>query len=73
DLQFTRELFLRLIVQYNDFGQQLSIEPLVTYRASPFTMVYLGSTRGYTDLDDDQRWTRTSTQYFTKVQYLLRK
>lgn len=73
DLQFTRELFLRLIVQYNNFGQQLSIEPLITYRASPFTMVYLGSTRGYTDLDDDQRWTRTSTQYFTKVQYLLRK
>lgn len=73
DLQFTRELFLRMIVQYNDFNQSLSIEPLVTYRASPFTMVYLGSTRGYTDLDDEHRWTRTSTQYFTKVQYLLRK
>lgn len=73
DLQFTRELFLRTVVQYNDFSRQLSIEPLLTYRVNPFTMVYLGSTRGYTDLDDDQRWTRTSTQYFTKVQYLLRK
>lgn len=75
DLQFTRELFLRMIVQYNDFGQQLSIEPLLTYRASPFTMVYIGSTRSYQDYATDERtgWERTSTQYFTKVQYLLRK
>ncbi len=75
DLQFTRELFLRMVVQYNNFGQQLSIEPLLTYRANPFTMVYLGSTRGYRDFDSDERtgWARTSTQYFTKVQYLLRK
>lgn len=74
DLQFTRELFLRVVVQYNDFAQQLAVEPLLTYRANPFTMVYVGSTRGYSDLDeDDRRWTRTSTQYFMKVQYLLRK
>ncbi|MFN2317510.1 MAG: DUF5916 domain-containing protein [Gemmatimonadales bacterium] len=73
DLQFTRELFLRMVVQYNNFSQSLSIEPLVTYRASPFTMVYIGSTRGYRDMDEDARFTRTSTQYFTKVQYLLRK
>lgn len=74
DLQFTRELFLRVIVQYNDFAQQLAVEPLLTYRANPFTMVYVGSTRGYSDLDEaDRRWTRTSTQYFAKVQYLLRK
>lgn len=74
DLQFTRELFLRVVVQYNNFAQQLALEPLLTYRANPFTMVYVGSTRGYADFDDeDRRWTRTSTQYFAKVQYLLRK
>lgn len=73
DLQFTRELFLRVIVQYNDFAQELAIEPLVTYRANPFTLVYLGSTRGYRDLGEESRWTRTSTQYFTKVQYLIRR
>lgn len=73
DLQFTRELFMRMVVQYNDFTQQLAIEPLVTYRANPFTMVYVGSTRNYLDDEDASRWTRTATQYFMKVQYLLKK
>jgi hypothetical protein len=62
-----------MVVQYNNFSQQLSLEPLLTYRVNPYTMVYFGSTRGYQDLDEETRWTRTSTQYFTKVQYLLRK
>lgn len=73
DLQFTRELFVRMIVEYNNFSQQLSLEPLVTYRANPFTLVYVGSNRRYRDYPDDEPWTRTSTQYFAKVQYLIRR
>jgi hypothetical protein len=48
-LQFTRELFARLIVQWDDFGGQLSLEPLLTYRLNPFTVFYVGATSGYTD------------------------
>ena len=73
DLQFTRELFLRLVVQYDNFDRELSIEPLLTYRLNPFSLVYVGSARGYREYDGPAGWTRTETQYFAKVQYLIRK
>ena len=73
DLQLTRELFLRMVVQYNDFARGLSLEPLLTYRANPFTLVYLGSTRSYQDFEEPGGWARTATQYFAKVQYLIRR
>ena len=46
--QFTREWFLRLIVEYADFNSTqepsyLVVEPLLTYRINPFTMFYLGA------------------------------
>jgi hypothetical protein len=73
DLQFTRELFLRLVVEFDSFDRALSIEPLLTYRVNPFTLIYAGSSRGYQEYDGPAGWTRTETQYFAKVQYLLRK
>ncbi|NOT07520.1 MAG: carbohydrate binding family 9 domain-containing protein [Gemmatimonadales bacterium] len=72
-VQFNRQLFLRLIVEHDGFGDELSVEPLLTYRANPFTMVYLGSTRGYRKFDGPTGWARTDTQYFAKVQYLIRR
>ncbi|HEX7024320.1 MAG TPA: hypothetical protein VF187_05845, partial [Gemmatimonadales bacterium] len=73
DLQFTRAFFLRLVVEYDGFDRTLSIEPLLTYRLNPFSLVYIGSTRGYREFDGPAGWTRTRTQYFAKVQYLLRR
>jgi hypothetical protein len=73
ELQFTRELFIRFVMQYDDFDQALSLEPLLTYRANPFTLVYIGSTRGYQDFGQPFGWQRHDTQYFAKVQYLIRK
>ena len=73
DLQFTKELFLRLVVDYDNFDRVLSIEPLLTYRLNPFSLVYLGSSRGYQEYDGPSGWTRTETQYFAKVQYLIRR
>jgi hypothetical protein len=79
-LQFTRELFARVIVQWDDFGGQLSLEPLLTYRLNPFTVFYVGATSGYTDygrrddldLPTEAGLTNTSRQFFLKFQYLLR-
>ncbi|UCC48363.1 MAG: carbohydrate binding family 9 domain-containing protein [Gemmatimonadota bacterium] len=71
-LQFTREFFLRLVVQYNNFSEELSIEPLLTYRLNPFTLFYIGSTQGYQDFDDPHGLTATRRQYFAKFQYLFR-
>jgi hypothetical protein len=73
ELQFTRELFLRFVVQYDNFDRALSLEPLLTYRANPFTLVYIGSTRGYQDFGQPFGWKRNDTQYFAKMQYLIRR
>ena len=79
DYQFTREWFLRLIIQYNDFSDRLDIEPLVTYRLNPFTIFYIGSTNRYQYYDrnqfasvSDSQWGLTERQFFAKLQYLFR-
>lgn len=71
NFQFTRELFLRLVLQYNDFSQELSVEPLLTYKANPFTLFFIGSSLAYQDYDD-RAFTQRSRQIFAKFQYLFR-
>ncbi len=73
NFQFTRELFLRLVVQYNDFSQQLSLEPLLTYKVNPFTLFFIGSTHAYQDFDRPHQFAQTSRQLFAKFQYLFRR
>ncbi|MGH7545376.1 MAG: DUF5916 domain-containing protein [Gemmatimonadota bacterium] len=72
-VQFNRELFVRIIVQFNDFSETLSIEPLLTYKLNPFTLFYIGSTLGYDDYDTPDRLAPTSRQFFAKFQYLFRR
>jgi hypothetical protein len=71
--QFTRELFLRLVVQYDDFSQALSIEPLLTYKVNPFTLFFVGSNLAYQDYGAPERFAHTSRQLFAKFQYLWRR
>lgn len=77
--QFTKELFLRLVVQYNDFSERLDIEPLLTYKINPFTKFYIGMSGGYEnfypseeELNLDQKWLMKDRQIFAKLQYLFR-
>lgn len=70
--QFTRELFMRLVLQYDHFDQAYDIEPLVSYVINPFTVFYLGSTHAYTEFDDAGDLTETTRQFFLKLQYLFR-
>lgn len=76
-LQLNRELFLRLVLQYDDFEGIRDVEPLVSYKLNPFTVFYLGSAHrlqhfgqdeGILDTDLEQ----TDRQYFVKLQYLFR-
>ncbi len=73
--QFTRELFMRLVVQYNDFSEQWNIDPLLTYRLNPFSLFYVGSTHEYDNLysytDREERWRLSRRQFFVKLQYLF--
>ena len=73
--QATRALSLRLIVQYNDFGPSWDIDPLVTYKVSPFSVLYVGSTTNYSYVDyfedEPAKWRLMSRQFFMKLQYLF--
>jgi hypothetical protein len=70
--QFTRELFLRLVVQYNDFNRGLDVDPLITYRLNPFTVFYAGSTHDFREVGAGDEFTQTERQLFLKLQYLFR-
>lgn len=72
NFQFNRELFLLLIVQYDDFDKEYNFEPLLTYRVNPFTLFYIGSRHGYEDFDEKTGPTLTDRQFFMKFQYLFR-
>jgi hypothetical protein len=72
-LSFSRQLFLRLVLQYDDFDQQFNVEPLVTYKLNPFTLFYIGSTQVYRELPGQRdELTPVERQYFAKFQYLFR-
>ncbi|SYZ74481.1 conserved exported hypothetical protein [Candidatus Zixiibacteriota bacterium] len=71
--QFTRELFLRLIVQYDDFEKSTNIEPLLSYKVNPFTIFYVGSSHNYRDFEEPKvKFAQMSRQFFMKFQYLFR-
>jgi len=76
NFQFTRELFLRLIVQYDDFDRSYAIEPLLTYKINPFTVFFVGSTHAINEIGDATNggpdYTQTDRQFFLKFQYLFR-
>ena len=71
--QFNRELSLRLVAQYVDFGEAgISVEPLVMYRLNPFSIFYVGMTDRFTDYGGLTGYAETDRQFFVKLQYLLR-
>jgi hypothetical protein len=75
-LQASRQFSMRLVAQYNDFSDSWDFDPLITYRLSPFSMFYAGSTHDITQLtsatDGQKFWEQTSRQFFMKLQYLFR-
>jgi hypothetical protein len=84
-VQFSRELSLRFVAQYNDFSNTWDVDPLLTYRINPFTMFYIGTTYDYEKCDGlnqdgtayaagDPKYScnkLTSRQFFMKLQYLF--
>jgi hypothetical protein len=73
-LQLSREFSARLILQYNDGQRTWEVDPLIRYQINPLTIFYIGSTHDFRDLtleeDGREGWTKTSRQYFMKIQYL---
>lgn len=74
NFNFTRELFLRLVLQWDDFDGRFNVEPLLSYRINPFTLFYVGSTQVFSDFEDQRdELVHTSRQYFAKLQVLFRR
>jgi len=86
NIQFSRELSLRFVTQYNGFYETWDFDPLITYRLSPFTLFYIGTTYNYQkDYGLNSDGTRyagegeesfdmnrlQSRQFFMKLQYLF--
>ena len=75
--QITKELSLRWVVQYNGFYETWNVDPLLTYRLSPFSVFYFGTTYDYCKFDglgiDGAECSThlTSRQFFMKLQYLF--
>ena len=70
--QFTSEVFLRIIGQYNEFDKAVSFFPLVSYKLNPYTIFYAGSTYDLSDFGEPYGFKQTARQYFLKLQYLFR-
>ncbi|MFB0515000.1 MAG: hypothetical protein ACETWG_00150 [Candidatus Neomarinimicrobiota bacterium] len=69
--QFTKRLFLRLVVQYNHFDDLFDIDPLLTYRINPFSAFYIGPAFDYQDYGDQTSFSPTERTYFFKFLYLF--
>jgi hypothetical protein len=79
--QFSRKLSLRMVIQYDDFYKTWAVDPLVTYRVNPFSVLYIGSSYKYCDYNGfrdsggteirDMSWELSSRQFFMKFQYLF--
>ncbi len=73
--QFNRNLFFRLITQYDSFDKRFDVDPLLSYKLNPFTIFYIGSTHDIVDYGSSpthDRFVETNRQIFVKLQYLWR-
>ncbi|MBI5476131.1 MAG: carbohydrate binding family 9 domain-containing protein [Ignavibacteriales bacterium] len=74
-LQVSKEFSFRLLTQYNNFNEGWDIDPLLTYRLSSFSVLYVGSTFDFLKFPEspmyESQWKVSSRQYFMKLQYLF--
>ncbi|MCU0454393.1 MAG: carbohydrate binding family 9 domain-containing protein [Bacteroidetes bacterium] len=70
--QFTPEMFIRSIFQYNSFDRSFNVYPLFSYKLNALTTFYAGMTNNYLDFGLADGFTTTERQFFVKMQYLFR-
>ena len=73
--QFNKNLFLRMVFQFDSFNQVFEIDPLISYKLNPFTIFYAGSTHNFANLPNQEgisKYVPTARQIFLKLQYLWR-
>ncbi|MEP7146560.1 MAG: DUF5916 domain-containing protein [bacterium] len=71
--QFTKKFFLRVLLQYDLFNRAFSIDPLLSYKWNPYTILFLGSSHNLNELTNStgtSKFYETNRQIFLKFQYL---
>ena len=69
--QFTRSLFLRFIIESNNYYDDLDINALLSYQPIPGTVLFLGY-NDYFAKNINQNYQRYSRGFFSKISYLFR-
>ena len=69
--QFNQDLSFRLIGEYNDFDQELFVQPLFKWNPNPFTIFYVGGTNGYSRIENQRNLGIDNSQLYLKFQYLF--
>jgi hypothetical protein len=77
--QINQYLFLRAIVEYNDFRKRLTLDTLISFTYIPGTVIFLGYGSALdqvrwdgTDYVESNRFRETQRGFFFKVSYLWR-
>lgn len=71
--QFTKNFFMRVLLQYDLFARNFSIDPLLSYKWNPYTILFLGSSHDLNELVNSNGFSKyyeTNRQIFLKFQYL---
>ena len=82
-MQFTKELSLRLILDYYDLlpnksliegeeDKQFEFDALITYLVNPFTALYVGYNSGFENFDDAKVAREIAEEYFDSDKILKR-
>ncbi|MBI3259752.1 MAG: carbohydrate binding family 9 domain-containing protein [Ignavibacteriae bacterium] len=63
--QHSRELSARIVLQYDSFNHDVSLEPLVSYKLNPFSIFYVGSTNRWHNFNEEE--IPGSTEHYENV------
>ena len=67
--QFSNNLSLRLIGEYNQFHDSYFFQPLLQWNPTPFTIFYIGGASDYAADDYHPQQVVQSSQWYFKFQY----
>lgn len=71
--QFNKKFFLRVLVQYDLFSRIFNIDPLLSYKWNPYTILFVGASQNINELTNNEgfsNYVETDRQLFLKFQYL---
>ncbi len=71
--QFNKNFFLRVLLQYDLFSRNISVDPLLSYKWNPYTILFLGSSHDISEISDVKgfgKYTETDRYFYLKFQYL---